>query len=374
MYVRLLLPLITAVLLSAQVEAGTVAGQIVAVGQDATISGDAGRQRIGAGMLVGMGDRIRTNRSGLVQLLFTDETRLVLGPNSNLVIESYLLSSNGSVSSFSAAALCGSFRFISGKSGKNAYALRTPTGTIGIRGTSFDVFVGGSGQTDLALFSGQVRFCGAAGACVEMRGACALATTAGAGGPRLVGGGSEFTQRIARNFPFVRSQRALRADFRARTDSCFSRATQLLSDPDGRREARRPQRTADPAAPEPPRPEPPGAPEPPRSEPPSRPEPPRSEPPSRPEPPGRPEPPTSEPPGAPGNPGNGGPQGNAGNRPGGNDMGAPGRGRSDVEGRGGGKGNGNGNGGGKGNANDGGDGKGNGRGEGRGNNGAHGRD
>ena len=87
---------------------------------------------------VAMGDKIVTGDSGQVQLLFTDNTKLVVGPSSSLVVESYLLRGDKTVGTFAVSALSGTFRFITGESDHSAYTIKTPTGTIGVRGTAFD--------------------------------------------------------------------------------------------------------------------------------------------------------------------------------------------------------------------------------------------
>ncbi len=88
-----------------------------------------------------IGDRVVTGDTGLVQIMFADQTRLVVGPNSSLVLEDYLIRNDGSAGRFAVDALSGSFRFITGGAPKDRYVIRTPTGTIGVRGTAFDLFV-----------------------------------------------------------------------------------------------------------------------------------------------------------------------------------------------------------------------------------------
>ena len=67
-----------------------------------------------------MGDRVQTGPNGQAQLLFNDNTKLVVGPGSTLLLEQYLLqsASASTVSNFSVNALRGSFRFITGDSPK----------------------------------------------------------------------------------------------------------------------------------------------------------------------------------------------------------------------------------------------------------------
>ena len=94
------------------------AGKAIGVHPNATLSNGEGSVRMKVGADVAMGDRVRTNRNGQVELKFTDETKLVVGPNSSLVIESYLLRSEKRANNFTIRALGGSFRMISGKSQK----------------------------------------------------------------------------------------------------------------------------------------------------------------------------------------------------------------------------------------------------------------
>ena len=88
-----------------------------------------------------LGDVITTGATGQVQLLFQDETKIAIGANSQLVIESILFNSSGTASDFTVNAVQGAFRFFSGKSEKSTYAIRTPKATMGIRGTVFDFTV-----------------------------------------------------------------------------------------------------------------------------------------------------------------------------------------------------------------------------------------
>jgi len=87
------------------------------------------------------GQTIVTDANALVQIVFADDTRMVVGPNSELLIERYLLRDPNTVSEFVANAISGTFRFISGNSPSEAYAIRTPAGTIGVRGTEIDLTV-----------------------------------------------------------------------------------------------------------------------------------------------------------------------------------------------------------------------------------------
>ena len=140
---------------------------------------------------VAMGDKIVTGDSGQVQLLFTDNTKLVVGPSSSLVVESYLLRGDKTVGTFAVSALSGTFRFITGESDHSAYTIKTPTGTIGVRGTAFDfrvdpdVLADGStpgghyhkpgsflAGTTVALFRGAVVLCNLDNKCETLTNKC----------------------------------------------------------------------------------------------------------------------------------------------------------------------------------------------------------
>lgn len=88
-----------------------------------------------------IGDRVITGATGQVQIKFDDRTELVVGPSSSLVIEDYLLRADGSAGKLALNALAGTFRFVTGGAPKDRYTIKTPTGTIGVRGTAFELYV-----------------------------------------------------------------------------------------------------------------------------------------------------------------------------------------------------------------------------------------
>ena len=213
--------------------AAPVTGNAVAVLQSASATGDDGKRTLEAGVPVYVGERIKTGRTGLVQLIFTDDTKLVIGPNSSLVIETYLLSSRSTVEKFAINALGGSFRFISGKSRKQAYSITTPTATIGIRGTGFDIAVRPSFTDLLALF-GVPELCSNRN-CILLRDACSLARAPRNGNVIPVDSQERRNRLIRARFPFIVSQRRLRPEFRMPTPSCLFTQKSERRDEDGRK-------------------------------------------------------------------------------------------------------------------------------------------
>lgn len=81
-----------------------------------------------------MGDEIVASPRGLAQIRFVDDTRIVIGPNSRLTIDTFVFNPDLTAREVVVTAIEGTFRFISGNSPDEAYTIRTPTMTMGIRG------------------------------------------------------------------------------------------------------------------------------------------------------------------------------------------------------------------------------------------------
>ena len=126
-------------------------------------------------------ERIKTSTSGLGEFRFADGTKFAVGGNSSVVIDRFVYDNDRTFNKLTLNAARGSFRWISGKSKSEAYEIVTPAGTIGVRGTRFDIFVGPGGITSVVLLSGAAQFCGANG-CQELRRRCdvVVATPGGA--------------------------------------------------------------------------------------------------------------------------------------------------------------------------------------------------
>ncbi|MEN0001602.1 MAG: FecR domain-containing protein [Pseudomonadota bacterium] len=212
--------------MAAHAEVGTA----VDVDQAATVTGTGGANGLQSGARVSVGDVIQTNRAGQVQLRFDDNTRIVVGPNSQFSIADIQMSSSNSANRFAVDAVRGSFRFISGKSPKNAFSIRTPNATIGIRGTTFDIEI--DRDTILASLRGVVEVCANGGECQILRARCAVIVADRNGNidlPSL----TEAGQLIRSGFPYIEDQRPrLLPAFRASTRSCnrYALPRRVISD------------------------------------------------------------------------------------------------------------------------------------------------
>lgn len=108
-------------------------------------------------------ERIRTSKSGLGQFIFRDGTKLAVGWGSSVVVDKFVFDDANSVKKLTIKAAKGTFRWVSGNSRHTAYEILTPAGTIGVRGTAFDFYIGGDGTTAVVLLGGAASFCGAGG-------------------------------------------------------------------------------------------------------------------------------------------------------------------------------------------------------------------
>lgn len=123
-----------------------VAGVTAAVNPKATAIDGAGKTR-----LISLGDpvirnhRIETSGEGLVQILLADGTSFTVGPNSSVVIDSFVYDPEKNTASLAATMTKGALRFIGGKASKASgdVKINTPIGTAGIRGAVVDINLNG---------------------------------------------------------------------------------------------------------------------------------------------------------------------------------------------------------------------------------------
>lgn len=174
---RRLVAVATAVVLSMSMSTGGIAanGKALGVNPDASATTEDVTRTLAVGSDLAIGDVVVTGDKGLVQIMFDDRTELVVGPGSRLVLEDYLLRADGSAGRFTVNALAGTFRFATGNAAKDRYLIKTPTGTIGVRGTEFDFNVDDRG-TRVLLFSGGLQLCNLSGVCVALDGSCQVGT------------------------------------------------------------------------------------------------------------------------------------------------------------------------------------------------------
>ncbi len=165
---------------------------------------------------ISIGDTVITDARGIVQIRFLDNTELVVGPRSALVIKDFLLREDKSQGKMVLDALAGTFRFVTGIGPKDQYQINTPTGTLGVRGTAFDFYVEPLLTTVLA-YEGEVIMCAEAASCATLKAACEVGQT-DQGSSKVLGIGRSAegidARYFRRAFRFALSQSGLLPDFR----------------------------------------------------------------------------------------------------------------------------------------------------------------
>lgn len=96
--------------------------------------------------------RLETGEESAAGVRFIDASQLTLGANANAVIDEYVFAGDASKSVMTLTK--GAFRFISGQMPEKNMRLKTPTATIGIRGTELKIDVYEDGATELSTISG----------------------------------------------------------------------------------------------------------------------------------------------------------------------------------------------------------------------------
>lgn len=192
-------------------------GTAVGVNPDAVARISATDRLLQVGSDVSVGEVIATGPAGQVQIVFDDDTRLVVGPRSSLLIETYLMASSNRAQKLTINALGGSFRFITGNSPKPAYTINTPTASIAVRGTEFDLLVQRS-NTKVMLYEGALRVCNDASDCTELTNRCEVGL-AGNQQTLLYRRNDPNRQPLSTEFRYARFQGGLLAQFHVRSPS-----------------------------------------------------------------------------------------------------------------------------------------------------------
>ena len=120
------------------------AGSVKTLTGSATVIRESSVLPVSAGQLLYRGDRIVSRQDSYVGIMLYDDTRLTLGPSSELQIREFDFNSSSYAGGMAVSFLKGTVRVVTGLIGKNApenVQFNTPTASIGIRGTEFVVDV-----------------------------------------------------------------------------------------------------------------------------------------------------------------------------------------------------------------------------------------
>ncbi len=139
-------------------------------------------------------ETVQTGAGASTALTFLDDTRLQVGPSSTILLDRFVFDPDRKVGDVAISFGKGIFRFVSGNiQNKDGIALRTPSASIAIRGTTLIVYVGADNSTIVSVLDGaiEMRPCGGpvqtavAGESVQAAGDCSGSSrTGGRAAPR----------------------------------------------------------------------------------------------------------------------------------------------------------------------------------------------
>lgn len=135
-----------------------------------------------------MNETIETDDESAVVVRFSDGSKLTLGENAKVVVDAYVFDPAGSGGAQTITLAKGAFRFLSGTMAKESVKLKTPTVTIGIRGTELIFDVADDGETEMSTIAGEADCTDGAGETL----------TVGAEQSVLIGSDRRFRGRVRR--------------------------------------------------------------------------------------------------------------------------------------------------------------------------------
>jgi outer membrane immunogenic protein len=133
---------------------------------------DGHSRKLSTGKPIYAKERITAKSKSAAEFVLWDKSRISIGPGSTIVLDEFLVSSRKKGVTLSL--LKGALRFTSGTSGNKGYRIKTPTASLGVRGTEFRINVGRE-KTGVLLLRGGIDVCGKDG-CKELKKRCSWAT------------------------------------------------------------------------------------------------------------------------------------------------------------------------------------------------------
>jgi hypothetical protein len=106
---------------------------------DGVVAGSS--QSLSAGSEVFASETVRTGNLGQADLVFLDQTNLTVGPTSEVLLDKFVYDPTGPKGKVVLQLTRGAFRFVTGTQDHSAYAVNTPYGSLGVRGTTVEVVV-----------------------------------------------------------------------------------------------------------------------------------------------------------------------------------------------------------------------------------------
>jgi hypothetical protein len=101
----------------------------------------ANSQTLSPGSELYANETVRTGNLGQADLVFVDKTNLTVGPTSEVLLDKFVYDPTGAQGKVVLQMTRGAFRFVTGTQDHRAYAVNTPYGSLGVRGTVVEVVV-----------------------------------------------------------------------------------------------------------------------------------------------------------------------------------------------------------------------------------------
>ncbi len=186
----------------ASVFAGTTSARAEVIGVAAVVRNDVAEVLtsqvipIAVGQNVTRDEVVRTGSASAAKLVFSDNTNLSMSAGSTVTLNKFVYSGPASYEKAAFQLAKGAFRFTTGSSDKRAYEIKTPTATIGVRGTVLDILVNPD-MTTVRLQHGAFEICSVnsngetnRASCKQFSQACQTATATSTSVAAIAGGGS----------------------------------------------------------------------------------------------------------------------------------------------------------------------------------------
>jgi len=144
---------------------GAAAAPLVEIGTTVTVRNsvmveyEADKRRLDRGDQVHQNEAVQTSRASLAEIRLLDETKLAVGPESRVVLDTFVYDARATPGTTAIRMAKGAFRFISGNNPSSTYQVITPSAAIGVRGTIFDTYVAANLDTLILLHEGVIEVC-----------------------------------------------------------------------------------------------------------------------------------------------------------------------------------------------------------------------
>lgn len=102
-------------------------------------------------------ETVKTDAGEHTELEFADNTRLTVGPNSEVVLDAFVYDPGQNTGDAVITFGKGVFRFVSGDMNKDGYQLNTPSATLAIRGTIFELLIDAVNNVTIYVEEGAVE-------------------------------------------------------------------------------------------------------------------------------------------------------------------------------------------------------------------------